>query len=72
MVPNSTVITAATIFKSRLLKMAAARKITYLYHSAEVASKIKHAGYYIGINVLIFLKKKSVDEAEVFQCPFNT
>ena len=41
MVQNSTVKTVAAIFKSRLLKMAAARKCQI--NQVEVASKIKHA-----------------------------
>ena len=43
MVPNSTVMTVAAIFQSRLLEMAAARKIQISLNQVEVASKIKNA-----------------------------
>ena len=46
--PNSTVMTLAAIFRSRLLQMAVARekKFIYLYNWVEVASKIEHAVCY--------------------------
>ena len=42
MVPNSTVMTVAIIFKSWFLKLATKRKIPIFCNQVEVASKIKH------------------------------
>ena len=74
-VPNSTVMTAAGIFKSRLLKKwPLQEKFKYLRNS-EVTSKIEHAvTTYVytsnGMKISTFWKKIR-DEAEVVQCPFK-
>ena len=62
MVPNSGVMTVAAILKCRLLKIAATRKIHYIF-----VIKLKLQVY--GIKISTFLKNG--DEDEVVQCPFN-
>ena len=77
MVQNSTVVTVASTFKSRL-KWLLEEKFEYLCNQNEVASKIKHAFTidlhftYYGIKSQLSWKKKKKnwDEAEVVQCPF--
>ena len=76
MIPNSTVMPVAAIFKSKLLKMATARKKSHIFvikWKLQVRLSIQSLHRYTLLMVQksqLFWKKIG-DEAEVVQCPFN-
>ena len=72
MVPNSTVMTVAAIFKRRLLKMAAARKKSCIFViklKLQVRLSMQSLHRYENLN--FWGGKKSGDEAEVVHSPFK-
>ena len=76
MLPNSIVMTVAAIFKSRLLKMAAYKKKSHIF-VIKLKLQVRFAVTTYVYTLLmvweskLFWKKKSGDEAEAVQYPFN-